>query len=138
MRRHRHTGDPGLPANFPKLPEITFVSAEDKEQTHVVDGFATDEMEGVYHEMKDRFQEEQYTILFSELEEEQLRNLLQVAGRKDRRADRPAGRLRQREHVDPHHRATRCLAAAVPRCRRDRQLPPLSVVRTDGRVQARD
>ena len=38
------TGDPGLPPNFPVLPEMTLVSAEDKGPTHVVDGYATDDL----------------------------------------------------------------------------------------------
>jgi hypothetical protein len=64
------TGDPGLPPNFPVLPEMTLVSAEDKGPTHVVDGYATDDLEGVYNELKDRLEEEQYTILFSEIEKD--------------------------------------------------------------------
>ena len=49
---------------------MTLVSAEDKGPTHVVDGYATDDLEGVYNELKDRLQEEQYTILFSEIEKD--------------------------------------------------------------------
>jgi hypothetical protein len=64
------SGDAGLPANFPILPEMTLVKAEDKGPTHVVDGYAEDGIEGVYREMKDRLQEEQYTVLFSEIEED--------------------------------------------------------------------
>jgi hypothetical protein len=62
------SGDAGLPANFPILPEMTLVKAEDKGPTHVVDGYATDGIEGVYRELKDRLEEEQYTVLFSEIE----------------------------------------------------------------------
>jgi hypothetical protein len=64
------SGDAGLPAKFPILPELTLVSAVDKGPTHVVDGYATDGVDGVYNELKDRLQEEQYTVLFSELEAE--------------------------------------------------------------------
>jgi hypothetical protein len=64
------SGDAGLPANFPVLPEMTLVNAEDKGPTRVVDGFATDELEGVYRELKDRLQEEQFTILFDEIEKD--------------------------------------------------------------------
>ena len=64
------TGSAGLPANFPVLPEMTLVKAQDKGPTHVVDGYATDGLEGVYNELKDRLQEEQYTILFSEIEKD--------------------------------------------------------------------
>jgi hypothetical protein len=64
------SGDAGLPPKFPILPEMTVVTAQDKGPTHVVDGYAEDGIEGVYNEMKDRLQEEQYTILFSEIEKE--------------------------------------------------------------------
>ena len=64
------SGDAGLPPNFPILPEMTLVKAEDKGPTHVVDGYAEDGIEGVYRELKDRLQEEQYTVLFSEIEED--------------------------------------------------------------------
>lgn len=62
------SGDAGLPAKFPVLPEMTLVTAQDKGPTHVVDGYATDGVEGVYNELKDRLQEEQYTVLFDEIE----------------------------------------------------------------------
>ncbi len=62
------SGDAGLPAKFPVLPEMTLVSAVDKGPTHVVDGYAADGIDGVYNELKDRLQEEQYTVLFSEIE----------------------------------------------------------------------
>jgi hypothetical protein len=64
------SGDPGLPAKFPVLPEMTLVAQQEKGPTHVVDGYATDGIEGVYRELKDRLQEEQYTVLFSEIEKE--------------------------------------------------------------------
>lgn len=64
------SGNAGLPASFPVLDEITLVSATDKGPTHVVDGYAEDGIEGVYRELKDRLQEEQYKILFDELEED--------------------------------------------------------------------
>jgi hypothetical protein len=56
------SGDAGLPAQFPVLPELTLVTAEDKGPTHVVDGYAEDGIDGVYNE--------QYTILFNEIEKE--------------------------------------------------------------------
>jgi len=63
-------GDAGLPANFPVLDEMTVVAAKDSGPTHIVDGYATDGIDGVYHEMKDRLKEEQYKVLFDELEED--------------------------------------------------------------------
>ena len=44
------------------------MNAQDKGPTHVVDGYAKDGIDGVYNELKDRLQEEQYTILFKEIE----------------------------------------------------------------------
>ena len=69
------SGDPldgaaGLPAGFPELGGVTFVSAEDNGPTHVVDGFSDESLEGLYNEYKERLQEEEYEILFDELEED--------------------------------------------------------------------
>jgi hypothetical protein len=63
------SSDAGLPDNFPVLDEVTIVSAEDNGPTHVVNGYGDDEIEGMYREWKDRLQEEQYKILFDELED---------------------------------------------------------------------
>jgi hypothetical protein len=63
------SGSPGLPAGFPELEGVTFVKAEDKGPTRVVDGYSDESLEGLYDEYKDRFKEEQYKILFDELEE---------------------------------------------------------------------
>jgi hypothetical protein len=64
------SGSTGLPAGFPQLDGVTFVTAEDKGPTHVVDGYSDESLEGLYHEYKDRLQEEEFTILFDELEDE--------------------------------------------------------------------
>jgi uncharacterized lipoprotein len=64
------TGSAGLPAGFPELEGVTFVKKADRGPTHVVDGYSDESLKGLYHEYKDRLQEEQYTILFDELEEE--------------------------------------------------------------------
>ena len=63
-------GSAGLPAGFPELEGVTFVSAEDKGPTHVVDGYSDESLEGLYNEYKERLQEEEYEILFDELEED--------------------------------------------------------------------
>jgi hypothetical protein len=63
------SGSTGLPAGFPHLDGVTFVKAEDKGPTHVVDGYSDESLEGLYHEYKDRLQEEEFTILFDELED---------------------------------------------------------------------
>ena len=63
------TGSAGLPAGFPQLEGVTFVEAQGKGPTRVVDGYSDESLEGLYNEYKDRFEEEQYKILFDELEE---------------------------------------------------------------------
>jgi hypothetical protein len=62
-------GSAGLPAGFPELEGVTFVKAEDSGPTHAVDGYSDESLEGLYNEYKERFKEEQFTILFDELEE---------------------------------------------------------------------
>ena len=66
-------GSAGLPVGFPQLEGVTFVKAEDKGPTHVVDGYSDESLEGLeglYNEYKERLQEEEYEILFDELEED--------------------------------------------------------------------
>jgi hypothetical protein len=64
------SGDSGLPAGFPVLDGVTFVTATDKGPTRVVDGFSTESIEGLYTEYKDRFSEAEYKVLFAELEKD--------------------------------------------------------------------
>ena len=64
------SGDSGLPAGFPVLDGVTFVDAEDKGPTRVVDGYSDESIEGLYNEYRDRFSEAEYKVLFSELEED--------------------------------------------------------------------
>src|SRR5215203_2354749 len=63
-------GSGGLPVGFPQLEGVTFVKAEDKGPTHVVDGYSDESLDGLYNEYKGRLQEEEYEILFDELEED--------------------------------------------------------------------
>jgi len=63
-------GSEGLPTGFPQLLGVTFVKAEDKGPTHVVDGYSDESLGGLYNEYKERLQEEEYEILFDELEED--------------------------------------------------------------------
>ncbi len=60
----------GLPAGFPELEGVTFVKQVDKGPTHVVDGYSDESLEGLYNEYKEHLKEEQYTILFDELEDD--------------------------------------------------------------------
>ena len=64
------SGETGLPAGFPELDGVTFVTASDSGPTRVVDGYSDESIEGLYNEYKERFAEEQYQVLFSELEKD--------------------------------------------------------------------
>jgi hypothetical protein len=64
------SGDTGLPAGFPELDGVTFVEARDSGPTRVVDGYSDESIEGLYNEYKERFAEEGFQVLFSELEED--------------------------------------------------------------------
>ena len=64
------SGDSGLPAGFPVLDGVTFVKAADSGPTRVVDGYSDESLEGLHNEYKDRFAEEQYTVLFDEIEKD--------------------------------------------------------------------
>jgi hypothetical protein len=63
------TGSVGLPAGFPQLDGVTYVNQQDKGPTHVVDGYSDESLEGLYNEYKEHLKEEQYEILFDELED---------------------------------------------------------------------
>jgi hypothetical protein len=64
------SGETGLPVGFPELDGVTFVAATDSGPTRVVNGYSDESIEGLYNEYKDRFAEEQYQVLFSELEQD--------------------------------------------------------------------
>lgn len=60
----------GLPTGFPQLDGVTFVAAKDSGPTRIVDGYSDESIEGLYNEYKDRFSEEQFKVLFSEIEKD--------------------------------------------------------------------
>lgn len=64
------SGTTGLPTGFPQLDGVTFVAAKDSGPTRVVDGYSDESIEGLYNEYKDRFSEEQFKVLFSEIEKD--------------------------------------------------------------------
>jgi hypothetical protein len=64
------SGEPGLPAGFPILDGVTFVSAKESGPTRVLDGFSTESLAGLYNEWGDRLKEAQYVILFDEIEKD--------------------------------------------------------------------
>jgi len=64
------TGATNLPASFPKLDEITYVEAERRGPTAIVDGYYEGSLEEAYEEYKDAFEGAGYEILFDEIEED--------------------------------------------------------------------
>jgi hypothetical protein len=60
----------GLPADFPQPDAVTYVKAQKKGPTNVVDGYSTESLEGMYVEYKDRFAEAGYKVEFSEIEKD--------------------------------------------------------------------
>lgn len=64
------SGAAGLPAGFPLLEGVTFVQAEDRGPTRVVEAYSDESIEGLYNEYKERFAEAEFKLLFDELEED--------------------------------------------------------------------
>jgi hypothetical protein len=64
------TAKTGLPAGFPQPDAVTYVKAGTTGPTVIVDGYSTEDLEGMYVEYKDRLQEAGYSIEFSELEKD--------------------------------------------------------------------
>lgn len=62
------TGDPGLPANFPKPPELTYVASEQQGPTRVVTAYFEGALESAYNGYKEGFEGAGYEILFDEIE----------------------------------------------------------------------
>src|SRR3954468_3583042 len=56
------SGESGLPAGFPDLEGVTYVEAEDRGPTHVVEGYSDESIEGLYNEYKERFAEAEYKV----------------------------------------------------------------------------
>ena len=61
-------GNTGLPSDFPVPDAVTFTKRSKLGPSTVVDGFADEELEGMYSEWKDILGQVKYTILFSEEE----------------------------------------------------------------------
>jgi len=64
------TGATNLPASFPKLDDVTYVEAEKRGPTAVVDGYYEGSLEDAYEGYKDAFESAGYEILFDEIEED--------------------------------------------------------------------
>ena len=61
--------DTGLPADFPVPGDVTFVKAEKAGPSVVVEGWAAEDLEKLYDEWHERFEESDYEITFDEQEE---------------------------------------------------------------------
>ena len=62
------TGDLGLPAKFPKPPELTYVGSEQQGPTRVVTAYFEGALESAYNDYKEGFEGAGYEILFDEIE----------------------------------------------------------------------
>ena len=62
------TGDLGLPDNFPKPPELTYVGSEQQGPTRVVTAYFEGELESAYNDYKEGLEGAGYEILFDEIE----------------------------------------------------------------------
>jgi len=60
--------EPDLPAGFPKPAATTYLSAERRGPTTVVDGFLAGELGDAYEAYREAFESAGYSILFDELE----------------------------------------------------------------------
>ena len=63
------SGDPKLPAGFPKLEQVTYVSSTPTGPTQIVDGFYEGSLSDAHDEYKKELPPAGFTILFDELEE---------------------------------------------------------------------
>ena len=63
------SGDTGLPADFPTPDSVTWVKSEEAGPSQVVEGFAEGELEDVYDDWHQQFEESDYDITFDEQEE---------------------------------------------------------------------
>jgi hypothetical protein len=62
--------DAGLPSGFPELEGITWVTAEDKGPTRVVDGYADRSLDELYNDYKSGFEDAGWDVTFDEIEED--------------------------------------------------------------------
>src|SRR5215204_4880758 len=61
--------DTGLPADFPVAGDVTFVKTEKAGPSVVVEGWAAEDLDKLYDEWHERFEESDYEITFDEQEE---------------------------------------------------------------------
>jgi hypothetical protein len=63
------SGETGLPAGFPTPDSVTWVKSEEAGPSQVVEGFAEGELEDVYDDWHQQFEDSDYDITFDEQEE---------------------------------------------------------------------
>jgi hypothetical protein len=63
------SGDTGLQADFPTPDSVTWVKSEEAGPSQVVEGFAEGELEDVYDDWHQQFEDSDYDITFDEQEE---------------------------------------------------------------------
>jgi hypothetical protein len=63
------SGETGLPADFPLPDSVTWVKSEEAGPSQVVEGFAAGELEDVYDDWHQQFEDSDYDITFDEQEE---------------------------------------------------------------------
>jgi hypothetical protein len=63
------TGDTGLPAGFPTPDSVTWVKSEAAGPSRVVEGYAEGDLEGIYDDWHQLFEDSDYEITFDEQED---------------------------------------------------------------------
>lgn len=63
------SGDTGLPADFPSIEQITYVKSEEAGPSRIVEGYGQGELEGLYEDLHDAFEDSEYAITFDERED---------------------------------------------------------------------
>ena len=62
--------DTGLPADFPVPSAVTFTEARTDGPSQVAEGFATEDLDGMFNEWKEMLEAADYDVLFDEQEED--------------------------------------------------------------------
>jgi hypothetical protein len=64
------SGTPALPAGFPTIDGITYVSSKETGPSTVIDGYADRELGDLYDDFNSKLEDAGYAILFNEKEED--------------------------------------------------------------------
>ena len=63
------SGDTGLPADFPSIDQITYVTSEEAGPSRIVEGYGEGDIEDLYEDLHDAFESSDYAITFDEREQ---------------------------------------------------------------------